>query len=120
MNLDECVALVIFSEVGVTIMVRGIFADLNSNPRKDVQTVSKLTEEKPPPSLKYPGRKSRNNPGWFGCMGVLVASILTYLLVGGSDMTVMEFMKEQARSWYNHYKNTESFKTTLPSGVENF
>lgn len=30
-------------------------------------------------------------------------------------MTVLEFMKEQARGWYKHYKNSVNFKKTLQS-----
>ena len=96
-------------------MARGVFGNLKRKPRKDARTFNSRTEENPLPSRIYPGRKSRNNPGCYCCMNDLVASILNYLLAGGSDMTLVSFIKEQARSWYNHYKDSEGFYTILPS-----
>ena len=93
-------------------MPRDILLGPKRKPGQDIQTSkSRFSDSNGNnllPSVKYPGRKGRNNPGYFGCINI-------YLFVGGSDMTVAEFMEAQAQSWYNHFKNKESFKTTLPS-----
>ena len=66
-------------------------------------------DDGPSPCKKYLGRRTKNKPG---ILIVWIVLKLNYLL-GGSDLTVEEFMMEQSQGWYNHYKNLPAFKDTI-------